>query len=245
MIQGYLFWEGQREIDEEDGCFHPGSSFSARCWMCLLHLQLPGSSWLLRNLACQALCKQVLATRSHDLGPGSELGTQSQAAPRFRAANKAEAVAWVSCFLQKERVDAECSCLVWESGVKTGGKCPGCGMAGCVLVVPVVRLGVPQVLVLSGGNEREALQCHGPSSPNLALLLPACATCLGTNTATRQGRAGQPRLGLAVLGLPFSFWRVGSEEQGLARMQSPAYGHSPSQGKAQTCSVCRFSKRSF
>lgn len=58
----------------------------------------------------------------------------------------------MSHFLQKGQVDAERPCLVEECGVRTGGKSAGSGMTvtGCVLVVPVVTLRLPQVLVLLG-----------------------------------------------------------------------------------------------
>lgn len=54
--------------------FIQAAASQAQRWMCrLLHLQLPGSSWLLTNHVCQALCNQLVAARSRDVGPGSEL----------------------------------------------------------------------------------------------------------------------------------------------------------------------------
>lgn len=45
--------------------------------------------------------------------------------------------------------------------------------------------------------------------------LPACLYHPVCAETLPPGSAGQPSLGLAALGLPFSFWRVWSEEQGF------------------------------
>lgn len=51
-------------------------------------------------------------------------------------------MAWASHLPQKEQVDAEHFGLVQEPGVEAGGRSPGSGTTGCVLVVAVVTLRV-------------------------------------------------------------------------------------------------------
>lgn len=214
----------------------------ARCWMCcLLHLQLPGSSGLPPHHVCQALCNQAMAARSRDVGPGSELETQSQAAPRFSAGDEAEAAAWASHFLQREREDAERSCLVQERGVKSEERSPAGGKAGCVLLWG--GWDCPRCWSCWVGGHwkcRRGTVVPGsfisqPGPLPAHIYHPVCAETLPSDSA------GQPHQGLAVLGLPFSFWRVWSDEQGFAWMESHACGYLPLQGEAQTSSRCRFS----